>query len=821
MEQRTDRLEILRQRALQALEQGEGSLARLPDTARADVGALIEELRIYQAELEIQNQQLIEAQQASESLLQRYSALFANLPLPALVVDASGVVQEVNQHARALFGLGKPRFLRHSVYRLLVNRDDDSLARLMAQAQAEPDFRVHATRTAFHTTQAESHRFEVKLHPLPQPSPHEPQDRHFVLLLVDLTDREQLEQKQRALQESEARFRKLFEDTGQATALLEDGHVVAANAAAVRLLDLQQPDDLIGRTPADFSPERQSDGSLSQDRFTELSRIALEQGSHSFQWEARRADGQAYAARFALTRIDYERTSVLLATWADISEQVRAERELAAYRAELEQRVAQRSDELRSLAESLRSSNDRQHAILDAAMSGVALVKDGVIRQANPRLHEMLGWPRDLLSGRRMRDFHLGGSDTDEGEVERDAEVLAGLIHRRELQLARRGGQPFWARMSGRLIDVADPDKGLVWVIDDITVEREAIADMARARALAEDASRTKTAFLANVSHEIRTPMNTIIGMTYLALKTELSARQRNYLNLVQGAAKDLLVLIDDVLDFSNVKSGQLVLDHQRFNLHEVLDSAMAAVAGTAAAKGLRLSLDVARELPADLAGDARRLRQLLVIYLANAVKFTDQGHIRLRVTGDTAGPRQCLMTCVVSDTGIGLTPDEQGRVFRSFEQADGSSTRRFGGTGLGLALARKLARTMGGDVGVTSRKGDGSSFWFTARVQVSDDPQSSGPQAQPGHARGAAAVPFAAGAGADPAADGSSDEAKAQRLLDLLEHENFEAIDWLEVEGPWLERLLGPRFPALACAIREFDFDAAARVLRNRLVSS
>jgi PAS domain S-box-containing protein len=371
--------------------------------------------------------------------------------------------------------------------------------------------------------------------------------------------------------------------------------------------------------------------------------------------------------------------------------------------------------ERRAAEQRLRQAHEEQTAIFATASLGMAFIKGRRFVNANRRLEELLGYDGEALTGQAawlcLPEDEVPGFLRDV-----DGALLRGEIVKRELALRRRDGSRFWCRLSGRAVDPGRLAQGTVWMFEDVTREREAADAMQRAKELAEETNQMKSAFLANMSHEIRTPMNAILGMSHLLQKTDLSPRQRDQLRKIQDSGRHLLGVVNDVLDFSKVEAGKLTLEETGFALEDVLEQVANLTIGKASDKGLELVFDVDPAVPPWLIGDPLRLGQVLINYANNAVKFTRQGEVDIRVSLRECVGDRLLLHFAVRDTGIGLSEEQIGRLFESFSQADASTTRRFGGTGLGLAISKKLVELMGGEVGVRSEVGKGSTFWFTAR---------------------------------------------------------------------------------------------------------
>ena len=288
-----------------------------------------------------------------------------------------------------------------------------------------------------------------------------------------------------------------------------------------------------------------------------------------------------------------------------------------------------------------------------------------------------------------------------------------------EKRYVRKDGSPVWVDVTVSLHrDASGLPSDAIAIVQDITERRRLEAELLRAKEAAEAANRSKDEFLANVSHEIRTPFGAMLGMTELVLATPLTDDQRQCLDTVKSAADSLLGLVEDLLDFEKIEAGMLELAPADFSLRRVLDDTLRPLAVPARAKGLTLSSDVAPDVPDALVGDAGRLRQVLTNLVGNAVKFTKQGEaaVRVELVDRPADEGEAVLRFAVRDTGIGIPPDGRERIFRAFEQQDSSTTRRYGGTGLGLTIAARLVGLMGGRITVESEPGRGSTFAFTAR---------------------------------------------------------------------------------------------------------
>ncbi|HVX15747.1 MAG TPA: PAS domain-containing protein [Pirellulales bacterium] len=383
---------------------------------------------------------------------------------------------------------------------------------------------------------------------------------------------------------------------------------------------------------------------------------------------------------------------------------------------------------------------------LDAVLDELPImlfVKDAEylrIQRLNKAGEQLLGIARDELIGKS--DYDLFPVDEADFFVAKDRDVLRGrrMVDIPEEVIETRFGRRILHTRKIPLFDDQGRPAYLVGISEDITAAKQAEEELRRAKRAAEDASRAKSEFLANVSHEIRTPMNGIIGMTELALDTDLTPQQREFLGMVRDSADSLLGVINDILDFSKIEAGKLEIETIPFPLRDTLGDTMKTLALRAHKKGLELACQVLADVPDALVGDPARLRQIVVNIVGNAIKFTEAGEVVMRVDRDIpsspeAGDRpadEVLLHCAVRDTGIGIPAEKRQAIFAPFVQADGSTTRRYGGTGLGLAISARLVELMGGAIWVESEPGRGSIFHFTIRLRLADEPLASAPAAEP-----------------------------------------------------------------------------------------
>jgi PAS domain S-box-containing protein len=370
----------------------------------------------------------------------------------------------------------------------------------------------------------------------------------------------------------------------------------------------------------------------------------------------------------------------------------------------------------------LRASEEKFRIIFETMQEGYILSAiEGAILLVNPAAVRMLGYPDEkALLGKSMPDDVF--TDPEERRLLRERVLKDGVVQGYKATFKRADGSPVIVEGNVRLIRGEDGQPlGLEGIIRDMSAHYQIRADLIAAREAAETTAQAKSQFLANMSHEIRTPLNAIVGLGHLLLRGDLPARERTYVNQIQASARILLGTVEDVLDFSKIEAGRLELERVPFSLDEVVGNVVSVLGVQAQAKGVALSTSLGGDVPRALVGDPLRLGQVLMNLVGNALKFTRAGEVVVEVAVVERGADDAALRFAVRDTGIGVTAEQLDRIFEPFTQADGSTTRQYGGTGLGLTICRQIVEAMGGKLEASSSPGVGSTFYFAVRLPVRD----------------------------------------------------------------------------------------------------
>jgi len=510
------------------------------------------------------------------------------------------------------------------------------------------------------------------------------------------------------------RFNAVFEGNPAPMALtrVDTGQFVDVNRAFVQTLGYSRG-EVLGRTSEELG--LMVDPSAHRALADQLRGAEPLRGA---ELQVRTKDGRVLNGSFSGDLVRGQTSDLLITVMSDVTEQRRAEAALVSERERMAHVIA--GTNIGTWEWNIREGsvvfNERWADICGYTLAELSPIS----------IQTWLGLahPDDLVSSEERLQAHFRG-ETEFYEV--------------EIRMRHRDGHWVWVHDRGQVMSWSSAGEPLLMfgTHQDITERKEAEAALQRSLAAseaatqrasdlmveAERANEAKSEFLANMSHEIRTPMNGVIGMTQLLLDTDLTDEQRGFARAVQRCGESLLGVINDILDFSKIEAGRIELEQLTFDLQEMLSDFSATLAVQADAKGLALVCSIAPNVPALLEGDPGRVRQILTNLAGNAIKFTEQGEVSVRVEVASEDERGLLLRFRVRDTGEGIPKDRQAAIFDYFTQADGSTSRRYGGTGLGLAISRQLAELMDGAIGVESEPGHGSEFWFTARLARAAEP--------------------------------------------------------------------------------------------------
>jgi len=514
---------------------------------------------------------------------------------------------------------------------------------------------------------------------------------------------------------SETRYRLLFEAHPAPILIYERNtyNILAVNEAFIQHYGYTSEEVMTMHLP-DLYPEEEKDNI-----------VKVAEGLHGYknvgEWHHIKKDGTIITIVACSNDLDYMGRKARVAVITDVTEQKIIEEKIKNLNVELEKRVEERTadlvneiEERKKIATSLEQSRESMRIIIESMPFPVVLINhDYTIRDVNQAAVEILGYKSnsEIIGAKCNQTFCLSMAE--------NCTIFDGLqrIDKQETNLKNRDNELIPVIKSVVPI-VIEGEPILLEAYVDITRLKTMEKELILAKEQAWDAARAKSDFLANMSHEIRTPMNAIIGLSHLALQTELDAKQNDYLTKIKSSAQNLLEIINDILDFSKIEARKMKPENIEFNLEKVFQDTANIVTYKAHQKNLETIFIIDKNVPRYLIGDPLRLHQILTNLANNAVKFTDNGEIDIRAQLIEDADNKVKIKFSVRDTGIGLVPEQLEKLFQSFTQADFSTTRRYGGTGLGLAISKQLTELMHGEIWAESSFGKGSTFYFTAVFQ-------------------------------------------------------------------------------------------------------
>ena len=467
------------------------------------------------------------------------------------------------------------------------------------------------------------------------------------------------------------------------------GRFIACSKSMAERLGVSDPEQVTGKTDFDFHPPE-----MAREFAADEQRI-LTEGRPLINKPERQLDKEGREIWASVTKVPIYSRSGTVTGLVGLSRDI---------------------TQLKQTEQALRQAEEKYRTIYENSLEGIfQTTRDGHFISANPALARLYGYdsPEQLVGALTDIEHQLYVDPARREEFARRMRE-DGSVAGFESEVYKRDRSKIWISESART--VKDAGGNFLYyegIVEDVTARKQAERERETAREAALESARTKAQFLANMSHEIRTPMNAITGMTGLLLDTRLSPEQRDYVETIRSGTEALLEIINDILDFSKLEAGKVALESIDFDLRDTVESAVELLAERAHKKGVELVCWIDPGLSIRLRGDSFRVRQILTNLVANAIKFTDKGEVLVRVRPVEQTPERVVARCEITDTGIGIPPEIMPRIFQEFTQADGSTTRKYGGTGLGLTITKQFVEMMQGRIGVDSAAGRGSTFWF------------------------------------------------------------------------------------------------------------
>lgn len=615
----------------------------------------------------------------------KLSAIVDNAVDGIVMINSKGMIQSLNRASYQMFGIeNSDEILGKSIGVLMSVSDQDGHDGYLSRAAVEGmEQAMIGRRREVLARKLDGTYFPVEI----AISRLEfDDDVYFSGIIRDVSERK----------EKSDILKTIFDNSSDAYLLIGEQGILDCNRAAIQMLRAGDKRKLLDKQLTSFCVQ-DTKFEFSGTKFTSYLNRAFKEGFQRVDWAFERLDGSMLYVDVSLTPVIQGNQKVLLVVWYDISERKLAE-------------------------EAIRNNERKLRAVLDSTYQLLGMMlPDGTLIEANETALTLVNVAKEKVIGMKFWDTPWWGHSLDAQQ-----QLKEGIVRARAGELVRYqtthplpNGEETYIDFT--LTPIKDEHGKVIMIIPeghDITALKKAEQIATFARLEAEEANEAKSAFLANMSHEIRTPMNAIMGMTRLCLRTELTERQKNLLDGVDGASKVLLGILDDILDFSKIESGKLDIEKIAFDLNDVLGNVANVIALRADEKNIEFVIND-NHVPNRLMGDPLRLQQVLTNLTSNAVKFTDSGEVVVSVKLLSRNGGQGYFRFSVQDTGIGLSEEQQSRLFESFTQADVSTTRKYGGTGLGLAISKQLVELMSGRIGVHSKAGRGSDFFFDLPLEI------------------------------------------------------------------------------------------------------